>query len=139
MRTAVLLRLASVVSLLFVAGHSLGGMKSWSPVGETGVLEAMRTYRFDVMGVSRTYLDFYRGFGFSLTVSLLLQAALLWQLGSLARIEPRRAIPMIASFALASLAGTVLCWIFILPPPAVFSAFLTACLAAAWFTAWQGR
>jgi hypothetical protein len=108
-------------------------------MGETEVLDAMRTHRFDVFGVSRTYLDFYRGFGFSLTVSLLLQAVLLWQLASLARTEPRRVGPMIASFALASLAGTVLSWIFILPQPAAFSAFLTAWLAAALFTAWRGR
>jgi hypothetical protein len=139
MRTTLLLRVASVVSLLFAAGHTLGGRKEWSPMGETDVLQAMRTQRFDVFGVSRTYLDFYRGFGFSLTVSLLLQAVLLWQLASFARTEPRRVSPMIASFVLASLAGTVVSWIFILPQPAVFSAFLTACLAAALFTAWRGR
>ena len=139
MKTTVLLRVASVVSLLFAAGHSLGGRKEWSPIGETEVLRAMRTYQFDVFGVSRTYLDFYRGFGFSLTVSLLLQAALLWQLASLARTEPRRVSPMIASFVLASLAGTVLSWRFILPQPAAFSAFLTAWLATALVTAWLGR
>jgi hypothetical protein len=139
MRTTLLLRIASVVSLLFAAGHSLGGQKEWSPMGETDVLQAMRTHRFDVFGVSRTYLDFYRGFGFSLTVTLLLQAVLLWQLASLARTEPRRVGPMIASFGLASLASTVLSWEFILPQPAVFSAFLTACLAAAVSTAWRGR
>jgi hypothetical protein len=139
MRTTVLLRVAAAVSLLFAAGHTLGGRKAWSPTGETEVLKAMRTYRFEVFGVSRTYLDFYRGFGFSLTVSLLLQAVLLWQLSSLARTDPRRAVPMIASFVVASLAGTIVSWIFILPQPAVFSAFLTACLAAALFTAGLGR
>jgi hypothetical protein len=139
MRTTLLLRIASVVSLLFAAGHTLGGTKAWSPMGETDVLQAMRTHRFEVFGVSRTYLDFYRGFGFSLTVSLLLQAVLLWQLAALAKTEPRRVGPMIASFVLASLAGTVLSWKFILPQPAVFSAVLTACLAAALLTAWSGR
>jgi hypothetical protein len=139
MRTTLLLRAASVVSLLFAAGHTLGGTKDWSPMGETDVLQAMRTHRFDVAGASRTYLDFYRGFGFSLTVTLLLQAALLWQLASLARTEPRRASPMIASFVLASLASTVIAWAIILPVPAVFSTFLTACLAAALLTAWRGR
>jgi hypothetical protein len=139
MRTTLLLRVASVVSLLFAAGHTLGGRKEWSPMGETDVLQAMRTHRFEVFGVSRTYLDFYRGFGFSLTVTLLLQAVLLWQLASLARTEPRRVSPMIASFVLASLAGTGIAWVFILPQPAVFSAFLTACLAAALLSAWRGR
>ena len=139
MRTTLLLRIASVVSLLFAAGHTLGARKDWSPMGETDVLEAMRTHRFDTFGVSRTYLDFYRGFGFSLTVTLLLQAVLLWQLASLARTEPRRVSPMIASFVLASLASTVIAWTLILPQPAVFSAFLTAGLAAALLAAWRGR
>src|SRR6266852_7857241 len=107
MRTTLLLRVASVVSLLFAAGHSLGGTQDWSPMGETDVLQAMRTHRFDVGGVSRTYLDFYRGFGSTLTVTLLLQAVLLWQVASLARTEPRGVSPMIASFVLASLASTV--------------------------------
>jgi hypothetical protein len=139
MRTTLLLRIASVVSLLFAAGHTLGGRKEWSPMGETDVLQAMRTHRFEVFGVSRTYLDFYRGFGFSLTVTLLLQAVLLWQLASLARTEPRRVSPMIASFVVASLAGTGIAWVFILPQPAVSSTLLTACLAAALLTAWRGR
>jgi hypothetical protein len=139
MRTTLLLRVASVISLLFAAGHSLGGTQEWSPMGETDVLQAMRTHRFDVGGVSRTYLDFYRGFGFSLTVTLLLQAVLLWQLASLARTEPRGTSPMIASFVLASLASTVIAWAIILPVPAVFSTVLTACLAAALLTARRGR
>jgi hypothetical protein len=139
MTTTVLLRVSSVVSLLFAAGHSLGGRKAWSPMGETDVLTAMRTHRFNVYGVNRTYLDFYRGFGFSLTVFLVLQGVLLWQLASLARTEPGRVAPMIASFVLASLVGTVLTWMFILPQPAISSAVLTACLAAALFTAWLGR
>jgi hypothetical protein len=139
MRPTLLLRVASVVSLLFAAGHTLGGTKEWSPMGETDVLQAMRTHRFDYGGVSRTYLDFYRGFGYSLTVTLLLQAVLLWQLASLAKTEPRRVSPMIASFVLASLASTAIAWTIILPVPAVFSSVLTACLAAAFLAAWRGR
>ena len=139
MRTTLLLRVASVTSLLFAAGHTVGGTQEWSPMGETDVLQAMRTHRFDVMGLSRTYLDFYRGFGYTLTVTLLLQAVLLWQVASLARTEPRGVSPMIASFVLASLASTVIAWAIILPVPAVFSTVLTACLAAALLTAWRGR
>jgi hypothetical protein len=69
--TKMWLRLASVSSLLFSAGHTLGGRRSWS-LGESDVFTAMGTVRFDTAGVSRTYLDFYRGFGFTLSVFLLL-------------------------------------------------------------------
>jgi hypothetical protein len=135
MRTAPLLRIASVLSLLFAAGHTLGGRDSWSPVGESEVLKAMRTFRFEFSGVSRTYLDFYLGFGFTLSVYMLLQAVLLWQLAAMARTEPRRVRSMIASFALASLACGLLSWRFIFPVPVVFSAVLTVCLALAFFAA----
>ena len=68
------LRIASVIALLFAIGHTMGAMESWSPPGETAVLDAMRSFRFDAMGVSRTYSDFYFGFGLIISVFLLLQA-----------------------------------------------------------------
>jgi len=135
MTTSLLLRIASAISLLFAAGHTLGGRKDWSPMGETDVLQAMRTVRYQVLGVSRSYLDFYRGFGFTLSVYLLLQAILLWQLAAIAKTEPLRVRPMIAAFALASLASGILSWRFILPIPVIFSGALTVCLGLAFFVA----
>jgi hypothetical protein len=135
MKTTLLLRIASGISLLFAAGHALGGTSDWSPVGETEVLNTMRTVRFDVMGVSRTYLDFYHGFGHTLTVFLVLQAIVLWQLAALAKNAPLQTRGMVASFALASLASGIISWKFILPIPAAFSAVLTVCLALAYFRA----
>ena len=76
MKPSVVLRITSLITLIFAVGHSLGGVDSWSPVGETEVLKAMQTFRFDTGGVSRTYFDFYLGFGFILSVYLLLQAVL---------------------------------------------------------------
>jgi hypothetical protein len=55
MTTTLWLRVSSVISLLFAAGHAFGGLTYWSPNGENPVLEAMRTVHFDVMGVSRSY------------------------------------------------------------------------------------
>jgi hypothetical protein len=131
MTTTVLLRIAAVISLLFAAGHTLGGIKRWSPMGENEVLNAMSTVRFETMGVSRTYLDFFMGFGWSLSVALLLQSALLWQMASLARTEATELRPMIAMFALAALASGVIAWRFIFPVPALFSGVLLIVLAAA--------
>jgi len=129
------LRLASVLSLLFTAGHTLGGRKSWSPMGETEVLQAMRNVRFTVMGNSRTYLDFYLGFGFMLAVFLLAQAILLWQLGALASSNPGAARPLIGVFVLVSLGSTLLSWRFLFPVPAIFAGVITVCLAIAFFAA----
>lgn len=135
MTTTVLLRIAAAISLLFTAGHTLGGLKRWSPMGENEVLNAMSTVRFETMGVSRTYLDFFVGFGWSISVAMLLQSTLLWQMASLARTDATQIRPMIAMFALAALASGVIAWRFIFPVPAIFSGMLLIVLAAAFVMA----
>ncbi|SHN74803.1 LIC_13387 family protein [Bradyrhizobium erythrophlei] len=132
MTTTVLLRISAVISLVFALGHSLGGLKRWSPMGDNDVLKAMETVRFDTMGANRSYLDFFMGFGWSLTVAMLLQSVLLWQLASLARTDAAQVRPMIAAFAVATLAGGIIAWQFILPVPALFSAALLIVLVAAY-------
>ena len=97
MKTRLALRIASFVMFLFALGHSLGGMKSWSPAGDNDVLRAMRSVHFNAAG-NRTYLDFYTGFGWTLSIFLLLQAVLLWQLAAIAESNPRSVRPFIESF-----------------------------------------
>ena len=135
MTTVILLRTASVVSLLFTAGHSLGGLRQWSPMGENEVLKAMTAVRFETMGVSRSYLDFFMGFGWSISVAMLMQTALLWQMASLARVDVAKVRPMIVVFALATLATGLISWRLILPLPAAFSGVLLIALVAAWVVA----
>jgi len=130
--TTTLLRIASVISLVFTAGHTLGGLQKWSPMGENEVLKAMTAVRFDTMGANRSYLDFFMGFGWSISVLMLLQTVLLWQLASLARADAARVRPMIAAFALATLATGVIAWRFIFPIPALFSSALVILLVAAY-------
>jgi hypothetical protein len=67
MTTTLLLRIASVISFLFAVGHSRGGLRKWSPMGENEVLGAMTAVRFDTMGANRSYLDFFMGFGWSIS------------------------------------------------------------------------
>lgn len=135
MTTTVLLRISAIISLVFALGHSLGGLKRWSPMGENEVLKAMETVRFDTMGANRTYLDFFMGFGWSLSVAMLLQSVVLWQLASLARTDAAQVRPMIAAFAVATLAGGIIAWQFIFPVPALFSAALLIVLVAAYVRA----
>ena len=131
MKAPIFLRVASIVSVLFAAGHTLGGRKSWSPAGETDVLRAMKTVSFHAQGVDRTYWDFYAGFGLTISVFLLLQAVLLWQLATVAKDEPLRVRPLVASFFLATIASGLVAWKFIFAVPAVFSGILAACLGLA--------
>lgn len=134
MKTHHLLRAASVVSFLFDVGHTLGARVSWSPAGELDILRAMRTTTFMAMGYPRTFYEFYMAFGWCLTVFMLLQAVVLWQLASIAKTNPGSTRPMIASFFLATVATGIISWKMILPPPTVFNAVIAAILAAAFVT-----
>jgi hypothetical protein len=131
MSTSIWLRVAAVISLFFTVGHFMGGLQNWSPMTANPVLESMRTVRFSVMGVDRSYLDFYLGFGHTLTVSLLFQSLLLWMLGNVARKDVALARPMIAVFAVSSALSGVIAWRYILPIPALCSLALCATLIVA--------
>ncbi len=128
------IRLAAALALVFAIGHTLGGLQSWSPIGPTAVLSSMQTFRFDVSGVTRSYADFYRGFGFLLSVFLVTEAVLLWQLGNLARADRASAKPFAWIFFLSSLPIGVLTWVFLFPMPVYFDAALTALLGWAVFS-----
>jgi hypothetical protein len=132
---SLLLRIASILTLLFAAGHTIGGLSFWSPAGDTEVLRAMRSFYFDAGGVSRTYLDFYLGFGYILSVYLLLQAVAFWQLASIAKSAAFCIRPLIGSFMLASIASAALSWRFIFVVPVICSAAIAACLGLAFYVA----
>jgi hypothetical protein len=129
---ALWLRAASVLSALLAAGHSAGGLKSWSPIGESDVLRAMRSVRMDAQGVQRSYLDFYLGFGWSMSVYLVLQVVLLWQIATLDKVSPASARPMIAVFVVANALGAVVAEQFIFAIPTAFFLAIAACLSIAW-------
>jgi hypothetical protein len=134
MTTTLTLRIASSISLLFTIGHSLGGLQKWSPNADNPVLRAMTDVHFDMMGMNRSYLDLYLGLGWSISVAMLLQTVLLWQLASLARNEAARVRPMIAAFLLATAASGIIAWLLIFPVPVIFCAVLALVLAYAYWT-----
>jgi hypothetical protein len=135
MTTRLMLRLASLISLLFAAGHSAGGLQKWSPTPANDVLTAMTDRHFDMMGMSRSYLDLYLGLGWSISVFLLLQAVLLWQMATLARTNAAQLRPMIGAFMVATAASGILAWLYIFAVPALFCGALLIALAAAYWTA----
>jgi hypothetical protein len=77
-------------------------------------------------------MHFYQGFGVYVTVLLLLQAVLVWQLASLAHVDARRAGPLVATLSVGSLIGTFVVWRFIFVVPALFSLACAACLTVAY-------
>jgi hypothetical protein len=131
----VLLRIASIITLILTVGHTAGGFSSWSPGGETEVLRAMRSFHFDVAGVSRSYLDFYLGFGFINSIYLLMQSVVLWRLASMAKSDPIGVRPLVGAFLVASISSAFLCWKLIFPVPVVSFAAIAVCLGLAFHAA----
>ena len=81
--------------------------------------------------MTRSYLDFYRGFGFDVSVFFVLQAVVLWQLATMAKTNPRPLKPIIGSFTVASLALSILAWQYLFPVPVAFCLALIAGLGLA--------
>jgi hypothetical protein len=133
--TKTYLRISAIVSLIFMLGHSMGGLQSWSPMGENAVLQTMRATHFQLYGVSRGYYDFFMGFGWNLSLNMGLQTLLLWQLAGLTDTLGAKIKPMIMAFILNTLACAVVAWFFIFPIPVFFALLLLAPLIGAYIKA----
>jgi len=118
MKTTTALRVASVASFLYFAGHTAGFPWTPSPADLTrAVVGPMRSSAFEVMGASRTYWDFYLGFGLTVSVYMLLASGLLWWLAGVARTDARGLRPVLIAFLVASVLqlGLVLRFFFVAP------------------------
>jgi hypothetical protein len=93
----------------------------------------MREFHMSVSGVSRSYYDFYIGFGYSLSVCMVLQAVLLWLLAGLAQKHPELARPFVAVLFAASIVGAIITWRFIAPQPALISLAVTVTIGVSYF------
>src|SRR5215467_3507488 len=133
MKASIVYRLAAVLILLFDLGHTAGF--PWSDPKWGVDLAAMRSTHFYIMGFSRTYWDFYVGFGLFVTVFLLLAVVLAWQLGGLPPEAFSRMRGVAWTFPLCFSAIAVLSWRYFFILPIVFSIVITACLfSAAWLS-----
>jgi hypothetical protein len=132
MKSPVLFRIASMLTLIFCAGHTYGALRSTSRgPAEAAVFMWMQSFQLEIMGSHRTHWDFYRGFSFLFSVTLLLLAVLLWQLAALSETDHARVRPIAASLTLGYLGFTILCGEYFFFAPAAFSAAAAICLALA--------
>ena len=125
------LRLAAGVAALYALGHTLG--HPWTAPHDLmaqGVTVAMQGVHFDAAGHSRSYWEFYQGFGCAISVLLALQAVLLWQLATLARTGQDYRIAALAHL-LAFLGLAAIAYRYLFALPLWLALTIAACLAAA--------
>ncbi len=136
MKSALFLRIASVLTMIHSILHTIGGLFSKpDPGAASAALAAMQSNQFLVMGLTRTYADFHRGLGLALTIFLAVEAIVFWQLGSLAKTHALRIRPIVATFVLAYLALAVNSWLYFFQAPVVVEILIALCLGLAIYTA----
>ena len=90
---------------------------------------------FEVKGKSYSYGSFYTGLAASITIYLLMLAALAWHLGSVAARTPDAIGALGWVFCAAKVATLVVAWVYIAAAPAISSALVALLLGlAAWKT-----
>jgi hypothetical protein len=136
MKPALFLRIASVLTFIHAALHTIGGVFGKVPPGPATVaVDAMKMNQFLVMGNTRNFWDFYRGLGLGGTISMTAEALLFWQLASLAKTDPQRLCPIMATFLVAYAALAVNSYTYFFLGPVVAEILIVACLALAFVTA----
>jgi hypothetical protein len=95
MRPVIFLRIASVLTFLHAALHTIGGVFGGAAPGiQQATVAVMKANEFVAMGVTRSYWDFYRGMGLAVSVFLTVEAIVFWQLSSLAKTDALRLRPI---------------------------------------------
>jgi hypothetical protein len=131
MKPAILYRTAAVLLLLLATGHTLGFRTPDPAWGVESLLSAMRSTHFEVMGVSRTYWDFFVGFGLATSVFFVFAAVIAWQLGGLPAETLARVRGIAWALDAAFVAVTILNVTYFFAIPIVFSSLVVVFLTAA--------
>ena len=130
------LRATAVVLGLFALGHTLGTVAPQVTRGapEAAVFAAMQGFRFPVMGFTRSYWDFYRGFAITISILQLSLAIFAWQTATLAARDPRVAMPLAGTVFAACLSLAIVSGTFFFGAPIAMAAAASGCAAVAlWY------
>jgi len=132
MKPRTYLRIASVLTLVHSAMHTIGGVFGAAPPGPASVAEAaMKANQFQFMGVTRTFWEFHRGMGLAITIFLTAEGLVFWLLGSLAERDLAALRPVLAVFMLGYFAFAVDSLVYFFALPIVFEMLIALCLGLA--------
>jgi hypothetical protein len=131
MKVSLLYRTASVLLLLFAAGHTIGFRQIDPAWHVDSLVDSMKSTHFNANGSVRTYWDFFVGFGLFVSVLLVFAAIVAWQLGGLPAETLARMRLATWGFVICVGIVTWLSWRYFFVIPVVFSIAILLCLAAA--------
>jgi hypothetical protein len=101
------------------------------------LLRQLQNNTFDVSGVTRSYWDFYVGFGIDVSIVHFTLALTLWLLAGVLEVAPKRMALILGLFSLSYLAGSTVMWRYFFLPPFLLSSLislltLTAAIKLRW-------
>jgi hypothetical protein len=132
MQSATWLRIAAGLTMFQAVGHTAGAVLPGPASAEESALrETMRGFRVSLMGMERSYWDFYHGSGWAITALAVTVAAVMWLLAPIARDSPRAARPMILALAGGYAALTAVSALYFVTAPIVVGAMIPLCLGLA--------
>src|SRR5882757_9757325 len=138
MKSVIFLRIASVLTFVHAALHTIGGVFGAPEPGlQQATVAVMRANEFQVMGAMRSYGDFYLGLGLMVSVFLTVEAVVFWQLGSLAKIDAVRLRPVLATFLVGYLCAAVVSYRYFFFAPVITEILIALCLGLAIVSARQ--
>ncbi len=140
MKPKLFLRIASILTLVHAVLHTVGGVFGRTPPGPgTVAVTAMKANQMMIMGLPRTFWDFYRGMGLGITIFLTIESVVFWQLSSLAHSGTPLLRPIYATFLVAYLALAVNSFTYFFYGPVLAEVLIALCLALALFTTTTSR
>jgi len=135
-KPTLILRVAAVLTFIHAVLHTVGGVFGKpQPGAAAAAVAAMQSNHFLVMGLTRSYAEFYRGLGLAVSVFLTAEAIVFWQLSSLAKTRPQRLRPILATFLIVYLVLAVNSYLYFFSPPVITEILIALSLGLAILTA----
>ena len=134
MKPALPLRIASILALIAALGHTALFLTYHPTHGpdEIMVVTAMQTHVFSFGGFLHSYWQLYFGYELFVTISCLVECAILWQLATLSATLAIR--PIILVLFLGEIATSILMFKFFFTIPIVVHTATALCLLLALLT-----
>jgi hypothetical protein len=128
-----------VLTFVHAVLHTIGGVFGTpAPGAQQAAVLAMKTNQFPVMGVTRSFWDFHVGFGLAISIMLLVESIVFWQLGSLAKTGGFRLRPILATFLVGYIGLAVNSCRYFFAGPVIAEILIALCLGLAILTSRPG-
>jgi hypothetical protein len=123
-------RLASIVLILNLLGHSFGALINTPDFGGESLQVAanMKAVHFQAQGFDVTFYGFYEGFGWTVSLFFAFSAWLAWTLGGWTPQFRQHLSSVTLPLLLCYVLQLAIAWIYFFPPPIVFTAIVVLLL-----------